>query len=89
MEDTVQKMIKLFVLLFFSFLTIGCDQERLEQAYVEGYRVGWSHGIHGHIAQLGNNKNMHYVGVGKECLYEDKEFITKQLKIFKDDRCGE
>ena len=74
----------------FMVLVSGCKYQfkDLEQAYSEGYRVGWSHGVNGHPAQLGNNKKFQFVAVGKECLYEDEEWLMNyDLKIFRDDRC--
>lgn len=74
------------VIFFKQFYEVRKD---LEQAYSEGYRVGWSHGIHDRPAQLGNNKNFKFVGIGKECLYEDEDFFNKTniLKIFSGKRC--
>jgi len=63
------------------------DKNILKQAYLEGYRVGWSHGIWGHPSQLGQTRNQKWAGIGKECLYEDRAFVSKYLKIFKYGRC--
>lgn len=74
----------------FSILLVcinGCGFSNLEQAYVEGYRVGWAHGIENRPAQLGDTHDLRYVGVGKECLYDDPYDVKRQLKIFKNGRC--
>lgn len=80
-------MIKLFLILSLVLLS-GCyNRNDLEQAYVEGYRVGWAHGAENRPAQLGDTHTLKWVGVGKECLYEDYYDVYRQLKIFKDGRC--
>lgn len=82
------KKISAIVIFFVFWGFIGCDNHsNLEQAYVEGYRVGWAHAASHRIAQLGDTHDMHFVGVGKECLYDDPYDVARQLKIFKNGRC--
>lgn len=76
-----------FFIVVILFSGCGNSKEGLEQAYIEGYRVGWAHAADNRAAQLGETHDMRYVGIGKECLYDDPYSVQRQLHIFKDGRC--